>query len=98
MTIDVGIVPKHNGGGLQVIHTLNTHFERAVDYRTYRIGNESSKYDHTVFKNISKIPKHKTAQMQPQTLDPFNPISITGFLYNIKLAYDAIEIHEGAAM
>lgn len=30
---------KHSGEGLHVIHTVDTHFRRAVDYRTYRLVN-----------------------------------------------------------
>lgn len=39
-----------------------------------------------------------TRQMKPHTLNPFDPISINGFLKNDMLACDTNGVHEGATM
>lgn len=39
---------------LEVIHTVNTRFRKAVNYRTYRLGNRFNMSDHIVSKNICK--------------------------------------------
>lgn len=48
--------------------------------------------------NPAKIPKRMTAQMKSYTLDPFELISIIGFLKKFKLACDINDIHGVAAI
>lgn len=89
---------KRNDNSLQVIHTMNTCFQRAVDYRTYLLDNKSLKYDQAVSKDISKMSKHMPAQIKPHTIDPFGPVLIIAFLCNFTLARKDNGIHEKAAM
>lgn len=44
------------------------------------------------------MAKYTTAQMKAHISGPFNPISITAFLYKFKLACDTNGIREGAAI
>lgn len=49
-------------------------------------------------KNVAKMTKRTTAQMESYIFDLFDPISIIGFLKNFKLASEIYIIREGAAM
>lgn len=57
-----------------------------------------TKYDRQVSEYIAKRAKRMNAQMKSHTLHHFEPISIIGFLKNFKLAYDNIDVLEGAFM
>lgn len=83
---------------LPVIQIIHNCFKDAVEYRTYRLDNQYTLYDHTVSKNIAKMSKRFSTQMKPHTFDPFDTISIIGFLFNFQLACDTDGIHEGAAI
>lgn len=84
--------------GLEAIYTVNIHFRRALDYRTYRLKNKPSMYDHKVSKNIRKMSNQMTAQMKHPVFDLFNSISITGLQWNFRLASVTEGIHGGAAI
>lgn len=71
---------KRNGTGLQVIHVVKNCFQKAVNYRMYRLDCILSKYDHAVSMKIRKLLKRLTAHMNPHTFDPFDSISTIGFL------------------
>lgn len=77
---------------------MKTRSRQAVAYRTYRLENESTKYNHTVSKNFSKILKHVNSPMKSHTCDPFDPISMIGFLCIFKLVCDTYGIHEDATI
>lgn len=44
------------------------------------------------------ISKRVTVKMKPQFLDPFDSISIIGFLCNFRLAFETSGLQDGAAM
>lgn len=89
---------KRDDDGLQVSYTMNTRFQRAVNYGTYQLENGSSCYDHTVFKNISKMLKRLAVPIKPHIFDPFASISIIEFLCSFKLSWTANGVHKGATM
>lgn len=80
-----------------MLQTVITGLRMAVDYRSFRLENTSTNYDRTVSKNISEMSKHATVQMKSHTFDPFDAISIIGFMCNFKLGCETNGIHEGAA-
>lgn len=87
---------RRETGALEVIQTVTIPCRKAVDYRTYRLENRSTKWDHVVLKNISKTWKGMTAQIRTRFFKPFDRISIVGFLCIFELAYGTKGIQEGA--
>lgn len=87
---------KISSNGLNVTHTVNNRFCRVVDYRTFQLANSSTKYDCTLFEDISKVAKQMMVEMKPHTLDPFDPIAIIGFLCISESASDTNGTNESA--
>lgn len=77
---------------------VRARFQKAAKHTEYRIENKLSKYDRTVSKNISKMSKRMTARMKPHTFDPFDLVSIIGFMCKFKLECDSNRIHERVAL
>jgi len=83
---------------LTPLRPVNTHFRRALDYRTYLLNDRSTKFNSGVTKQIAKMVRRMDVQMKSQIFDPVDPITILSFLPAFKTACDSNGIHEGAAM
>lgn len=81
-----------------MIQTGKARLRKAVDLCTYRLDSRSaeSESDHTDLENMSKISKHMTAQMKSHICDPFDSVSIIGFLCKFDLACDTNGIRQDA--
>lgn len=83
---------------LEVIDLVRYCFKKAVDYRTFRLVDTSTKYNRTVSKYIFKMSKRMTTQKKPHTFNLFDPFSIIDFLQAFKLVCNTNGVHEGAAI
>lgn len=83
---------------LQVQQTIESRFTRAVDYKTYRLNDQSQRYADSVSHYIPKIVKDLQPQMKAHMIDSADQKSILVSLNTFKLAGDANRIHGGAAM
>lgn len=87
---------RRRAGTLEVIQNVHTRFCEVVDYCTFRLDNRSTKYYHTVPKNVCKLSKRMSARTESHIFERSNLTSIIGFPCNFKLEYDAKNILEGA--
>lgn len=81
----------------QQIGTVNACFSKAEWYRSYRLEHEYTKYGQTTLMKICKISKRMNARMKSNAFKPLGSIPTISSLFNSKLAYNSIAIHEGTA-
>lgn len=81
-----------------VIQSVNELYERALDYRTYRLVDKPSEYDGNVAKNIAKDAKRLQTQKPCATFDAFYLVFVISFLTAMKLVCDTNSIRDRAAM
>lgn len=70
---------------------MNELFADAFDYRNYRVMKKSTRYDEDVGNELKKITKKTDIQVK-------DPVSLIAFLQDSIAAYNACNIHDGAAM
>lgn len=83
---------------LPVICPVNDGFLEALDYSTYFFFDKSSGYDKEVGPSVAKLASHLQIQMEFQTCDEVDPISIINFMSAFKLASHTTGVQEGAAL
>lgn len=71
---------KSTASHLFVLETVPEQYEIAIACRTYRLSNQSSRYDETVSSHFAKVAKKITSQMKVHFLNFKHPIFIIGFL------------------
>ena len=81
-----------------MIRPLKDLFTKAVDYRTYRLGNRSARYDASTAWRINRYRKKLDVQMKTHTFGGQDPIAVLGFLAQFKMACDHNGVSEGAAV
>lgn len=87
-----------DGDGFQDMHTMNACIQRAVDYWGDRLNKKILKYDHTIFKNITKMSKYMVAQIEDHMLFTFLIQSQDWNFCSFKLSCNIREMHEGTAI
>jgi hypothetical protein len=85
--------------GLKAIEPRNELFTEALSYRTYRLNNQSQRYDSNVAKDLYSYCK----KVKPDVPEEFyfsgqDPLAILRFLTSFKLGCDHNGISEGAAL
>ena len=81
-----------------MIRPLNDLFNKAVDYRTYRLENRSARYDANTARRINRFRKKLDVEMKTHTFGGQDPIAVLGFLAQYKMACDRNGVSEGAAV
>lgn len=83
---------------LKVTEPENNTFYTALNCRTYRLMKKSTTYDAYVTDELHRMTEKTAVHMKNRTFSGENLMSIMAFLQELKRAYDACNIHGGAAM
>lgn len=73
-------------------------FTDAIDYRSYRLIENSVWYDDDVVSDLNKMPKETAVQMKDRMFNRKDPLSIVTFRQDFKAACNACNIYEGVVM
>ena len=91
-------VPRRDPKRLPVIRPLNDLYNKAVDYRTYRLESRSARYDASTARRINRYRKKLEVQMKTPSFRVQDPIAGLGFLARFKVACDPNRVSDGAAI
>lgn len=83
---------------METLRSLITNFTDALNFKTYRLGNESQSFDGRISGKIAKSSSRVNVQMKSATFKASDSISVLLLLRSFRIAYDSSASHEGAAM
>lgn len=83
---------------LHVLRTIRRFYSRAADCLSFRLANDSARYDETASSYIFRMVKKIKLQVKAHFFDPRNLVSIIGFPARNKLACSTSRIQERAEM
>ena len=84
--------------GLTVIIPNIAQYRELVDYRTYRLMDQSTTFDSSAAKRISKVYRRMQAADRTLKFNGKVPLKILEFLWKFKFACDSNGVHEGMAV
>lgn len=72
----------------EILVPANKRYEKAVDYRSYHLIQKSQRYENDVPSKIQKMRKKVAVQMESQSINSKDFISVINFVTEVKQAYD----------
>lgn len=84
--------------GLKVLLLAKERFQKAVEYRSYRLVHKFQRYDDEVASEIQRVRKKVAVKMKDQVFDRKESISVISALNEFKRARNASRIHKGASI
>lgn len=83
---------------MKLLKQENDKFYKALEFYTYNLVERSSLYDGEVAKRAAKWESRLQVQLNGQTSDQMDLVSIIGFLDAFKMACDNNTLHDGATL
>lgn len=84
--------------GMTGIKQIKDLFANAVEHQNYRLSVKSSGYDDEVANELDIVSKTFPVSMKDRIFNCTNPVSMTDFFQESRMACDAYHIFEGAEM
>lgn len=81
-----------------MLQLAGTHFSKALTFNTYRLHNQSQKYEGSISDMVAKCTKRVSVQIRPEDFKSSDPISVLDILHSFKTAGHSSSIPEEAAM
>lgn len=84
--------------GLNVLAPVSERYQKAVDYRCYRLIHKSQRHDDDVASEIQKMHRKVAVQVKEQAFNSKESISVKNFSTKFRLACDSSRCYEDAAV